>query len=202
MPGITRIHIKSDWSSSNDWRLRLARDHEPIANEIYRAAFSKIGITLDPGEVTINVSRQEAGARYDWAEGIDVILEAGGARMTLQEKFLTYHKSTATFEERKSSGALGAWYYCTAQYYFVGYTRLYWDWRKRQIKTAPVVAFQDWILIDYPGLKRCDAMGSIQWANDKNKHDHRRASFKYAPFDSIPPACVVARRSAEILRSR
>lgn len=190
MPGITRINIMSDWQS---WRLDLARAHEQQANAIYRRAFSQIGITIAQGDETISVTKQEAVSRYDWSEGIDVILSSNNGRMTLQEKFLTYDYDTVTFEERKTSGELGAWYYCTAQYYFVGYTRRYWDGRARQFYRNPVAEFQAWMLIDLPRLKRLDAMNAVTWQYNINKKDGRRASFRYFPFKSAPGSAVVAR---------
>ena len=193
MPGITRIHIEDPhWNRNNDWRLKLAYDHETLANRLYRWAFSNIGIIIDSEEEVINVGREEAAARYDWAEGIDVILQSGGARMTLQEKFLTFHSSTATFEERKSSGKPGAWYYCTAQYYFVGYTRKYWDTSTRALFKNPIIAFQDWIILDFPAMRRYDAMKLIPFGYNKNRHDHQHASFRFIAFNCIPPPCIIA----------
>lgn len=194
MPGITRIHIQSDWNASNDWRLELARAHEPIANRLYLVEFARLGLDLAPAIETVTVTKQEAAARYDWAEGIDVILRTvSGARMTLQEKFLTFTESTATFEERKTSGAEGAWYYCTAQYYFVGYTRQYWNNRQRHLYAKPVIDFQDWLLLDFPAMRRADAAGRVRWKNNHNEHDGRSATFRYVPFDSVPHSCIVAR---------
>ena len=118
MSGIIRIKIKSDW---HDWRTQLASAHEKIANMIYRSIFP-----LAEGCENVKVTKNDAMARYDWKEGIDMIMQtANGTRMTLQEKYLTFYDSMVTFEDRKTSGEPGAWYYCTAQYYFVGYTRQY-----------------------------------------------------------------------------
>lgn len=184
MLGISRIKIASSW---HDWRVQLAEDHAPIANKIYRAAF-----TLADGEETINVSKEDALARYDWKEGIDVILTTThGTRMTLQEKFLTYWQSTVTFEETKTSGDPGAWYYCTAQYYFIGYTRQYWDFKKRKITDNPIIDFQDYMLIDLPALHRMDDKDLLHWKNDQNHNDRRRASFRYILFEDVPSNCVV-----------
>ena len=176
MAGITRIKIISTW---HDWRTQLAQDLAPAANDI---------------EI-VEVSKEEAIARYDWSEGIDVILTSNtGARSTLQEKFLTYDREfTATFEEKKSNGDLGAWYYCTAQYYFVGYALKYWDWRNRVIINNPIMDFQEWRLLDFPAMRRADTSGAIQWKYDQNTMDGRRASFRYVNFDDIPDNCIIAK---------
>lgn len=184
MSGITRIKIVSSWY---DWRVKLAEDHAIAANKIYRAAF-----TLADGDETVNVTKDEALARYDWKEGIDVILtSASGTRMTLQEKYLTYDESTVTFEETKTNGAAGAWYYCTSQYYFVGYTRHYWDWKKRSILNNPVIDFQDYMLIDLPAVHRMDEAGCITWNYNQNGKDGRRSTFRYVYFNDIPQNCVI-----------
>ena len=187
MFGITRIKIQSNWK---DWRTQLAADHEGVANKIYRKAFH-----LADGYAEIKVTKSEAMARYDWKEGIDVILTTPReTRMTLQEKYLTYWKSTVTFEERKTSGAPGAWYYCTAQYYFVGYTRLYWDYRTRKLSPDPIIDFQDYILLDLAALHRADEAGVVDWEFNENVRDNRRASFRFLSFDKVPSSCVIYRR--------
>lgn len=181
-PGIERIRITSDWK---DWRTDIAEDMAPVADGVYRQVFAGIGLPLHESEQVTCCTKEQARARYDWQEGIDVILSfAGGGRATLQEKFLTYHTSTVTFEEYKTSGEPGAWFYCTAQYYFVGYARKVRD---------GLLLFQDWILLDLPSVRRMDGQQHLPWQNNKNKHDGRRATFRYLHFDHVPAACVVAR---------
>ena len=189
MPGIIRIRILSDW---RDWRTQMAEDLAPAADAIYRKAFDDIGMGLSAGMEVIAVTKEAAMSRYDWREGIDVILELeNGGKMTLQEKFLTYCEDTATFEERKKSGAPGAWYYCTAQYYFVGYARRYWNYIQRKVIEHPILDFQSGILLDFPAIKR--AANEINWKYNKNYHDGRGASFRYVNFDDIPPSCIIYR---------
>ena len=191
MSGITRIKIISSW---NDWRIQLEEAHYEIANKIYRNLMTSIGIPLASGDETINVTKEEAVARYDWKEGIDVLLESSsGHRMTMQAKFLTFYNSTVTFEETKSSGKPGAWYYCTAQYYFVGYTRKYWNYKTRKVVDNPTIDFQDWVMVDFPALRRADATGNIHWEFNKNQHDNRAAEFRFITFDNIPETCIVGR---------
>jgi len=186
MSGITRINIVSNW---NDWRTELARRHSEQADAIYRGVFN-----IADGKQEIKVSKDEAMARYDWKEGIDVILEMkSGARMTLQEKYLTFDKSTITFEETKTSGEKGAWYYCTAQYYFVGYTREYWDWRNRQTYPNPITAFQDWILIDLPAIHRESERNNIMWKYQVNGKDGRKSTFRYINFLDVPDCCIIGK---------
>jgi len=186
MSGITRIHIQSDW---DDWRTQLAHDHEDVADSIYRSAFN-----LAEGVSVVECTKNEAAGRYDWKEGIDVILRTDkGTRMTLQEKFLTFWQSTATFEERKTNGDLGAWYYCTAQYYFVGYTRKYWDYKRRAVFSNPLIDFQDWVLIDLAAIHREDENNRVAWTFNTNTQDNRRAQFRYIGFDNLPPSSVLSR---------
>lgn len=187
MSGITRIKIKE--SSDLGWRIQLAHAHEYIADEIYQQIFD-----LADGKQDIKVAKNEAMSRYDWKEGIDVILQTkSGTRMTLQEKFLTYYKSTITFEEKKTSGKPGAWYYCTAQYYFIGYTRRYWDYKNRKLFNNPIIEFQDYILVDLAALHRADENAEIYWRYDENGKDNRRAIFRYILFDNVPENCIIAR---------
>ena len=204
--GIERIHIVSDWRS---WRLDMAHALEPAANDIYFSAFADIGLTLLPGVEVIECEKDELAGRYDWQEGIDVILHfQNGQRATLQEKFLTFWPPTATFEEETGSynnRKPGAWYSCTAQYYFVGYARNYKDTKKppeERLKMTP------WVLIDFPGIKRCDAQGLVHWGEAvnpehnplgirQNARDRATASFRYVAFNRIPEQCIVARGGQE-----
>jgi hypothetical protein len=184
--GITRINITSGWY---DWRIKLAEDHRQVANNIYRQVFD-----LAEGETIVDVSKEEALARYDWREGIDIILATQReTRMTLQEKCLTYWRSTITFEETKSNGEPGAWYYCTAQYYFIGYTRQYWDYKLRRIIDSPIIGFQDYIIIDLPRLHREDEADNIRWRYNRNQHDGRLASFRFIHFNDVPNSCIIVR---------
>jgi hypothetical protein len=181
-------------SSWHDWRTQLEDVHHPVALPIYRQAFNNVGIVLADGDDTVEVTKEEAAARYDWQEGIDLIFTTrSGHRMTAQAKFLTYPNSTATFEEKKTSGDAGAWYYCTAQYYFIGYTRKYWDYHTRNVLPDAVCDFQDWIMLDFAALRRADASSGIHWYFRENKFDGRRSTFRYIYFDDIPVSCIVSR---------
>lgn len=183
MPGIVRIHIESDWK---DWRTRMNRDLEPAADELHRNTFLEIGMPLQDGLDIVKCTKKEAEARYDWKEGIDCLLYfKDGTKATMQEKYLDYWMSTATFEETKTNGDPGVWYYCTAQYYFVGYARKY--------KKHNVRAFQDWIYIDYPGIHRLDKTTDLNWRFNTNKNDGRGARFRYLYFDDVPESVVIAR---------
>ena len=188
MNGITRIEIHSNW---NDRRVKQSREMAPSSNELLREIFSKLNMELMDGDTITRCSKEEAAARYDWKEGIDVILRyASGSKLTLQEKGLTYKYSTATFEIEKNSGKPGAWYTCTAQYYLVYYARKY----------PESLDIQDWVLIDFPRLKRMDEQIKLNWySNDNHSLEsvrlNRRAKFKYLYFDDIPDDCIVERKS-------
>jgi len=103
MNGIERIHIKSSWQ---DAYTEIGKNCEPTANALYPGIFSDIGMPLVNDAVSIiECTKEEAVSRYDWKEGIDTILHfANGTKATMQEKFLTYHISTMTFETEKGSG--------------------------------------------------------------------------------------------------
>ena len=131
-------------------------------------------------------SKDEIMGRYDWQEGIDVILHfADGTKGTMQEKFLTYHVSTMTFEIEKSSGKQGAWYYCTAQYYFVGYSKEY---------ESENYNFTDWMLINLPLLHQQDMQKKLSWEYNKNKKHGRGAKFKYLRFYNVPLETILVEK--------
>jgi len=183
MPGITRIQIDSDW---DDEQTKMSKDLAPASDRLLRPIFQALSLPLRPGVETVRCTKGEAIARYDHTEGIDVILRfLHGGKGTLQEKFLTFHESTATFETKRGGGGEGMWDYCTAQYYFVGYARRY--------KTEHLLEFQDWILLDLPALHRADGRENLPWHFNRNmnKKLRRKAPFKYLYFDDIPEDCVL-----------
>jgi hypothetical protein len=185
MPGINRIRIVgSDW---HDHRHDFAQAHEPLSSEIYRQVFPD----LKAGEQMIETTKEDAMARYDHKEGVDVILEfEDGMRMTVQEKILSYpYATTITFEDEKNSGAKGAWYYCTAQLYFTAYSR---RWEKEKI-----IDFQDWILINYTSLRLEHRRQPLPWGFRANGRDGRRSTFRYLNFDQVPLSCIVDRKKTD-----
>ena len=184
MPGITRININEN---TMGWRMDIAREHEPCLNAIYREIFP----TLADGDEVIHVEKDSVMARYDHLEGIDVILSHGeGMKMTLQEKLLTWHEDTVTVELRKNSGKNGAWFYCTAQLYFVGYNRKY-----KAGATNNVLSLDNWILVDFAMLKIETLNRNVPWEVKQNQRDNRRATFQCVHFDHIPKNCVIARKN-------
>lgn len=187
MFGIERIHITESGLGS---RMEMAMEHEGLLNSIYREIFR----TLAPGEIITRVAKESVLSRYDHLEGIDVILTTqDGVRMTLQEKVLTYHRDTLTVELKKNSGKKGAWYYCTAQYYFVGYNRRY----VRDRKNNPI-QFDNWILVDFAMLKWEAINNNVPWNDVKqNQHENRRSTFQHVDFDNIPLNCVLARKTVK-----
>lgn len=181
MVGVTRIHIVDDrW---NDAQVRMSKGPlSHTADGVLRQAFSSLGMSLLPGREEIKCTREEVQGRYDWREGIDVILSfESGNRATVQEKYLTWHENTITFEEQKASRKPGAWYYCTAQYYLVAYAR---KWKRYRVPF-----FQSWILIDYPAIVRASAQG-IEWR--RTRPTWRGTTFRYLYFWEVPKECVIA----------
>jgi len=186
MAGIERIQIISEW---NDWRIKMSRELAPAADTILFQSWADLEMPLKPGVEIVRCTKADAVSRYDWREGVDCILHfADGTKATMQEKYLTFAVSTATFEERKEPHTRpGAWYTCTAQYYWVGYARKYKD------NEPPVCEFQDWILIDFPQLQRLSKTTELPWRHRQNQRDGCLNVFRFLNFDEIPPAVVVAR---------
>jgi hypothetical protein len=177
MNGIERIHITSDWKEP---RLEMSRFFEDASHAVYKNIFASLNMPLLDGVEYLECTKEEAVARYDYQEGVDCILHfIDGTKATLQEKVLEYWESTVTVEERKVSGKPGAWYYCTAQYYFVAYAT---DYYKKRLKT-----FRDWMLVDFPALHRANLNWAIKESNSG------RPPFRCVPFDDIPEKCVISR---------
>lgn len=183
MAGIVRIHIISDW---NNARLKMSRDMELSANDLHFSIWDSLNMPLLDGVEIVECTKQDAAARYDWKEGIDVILQyKNGHRATMQEKYLEYHTSTATFTEHQKYKP-GAWYTSTAQYWWIGYALDYWKGKS--------LAFRDWMLIDFPGLHRLDAKDSLPWHYTNNeKPGYEGISFRWIYFDEVPSSVIVAR---------
>lgn len=184
MIGIERIKIigNEDWKGDYQEKNRKI---EPYANALYPELFSNIKMPLAGSEVgSIECTKEEVMSRYDWQEGIDVILHfADGTKATMQEKFLTYHVSTMTFETEKSSGKKGAWFYCTAQYYFVGYAKNYY---------SDDPDFTDWMLINLPLLHQIDMQTVLPWEGNANSKHGRKAKFKYLKFKNVPSSAILS----------
>lgn len=183
MPGIIRIHITNDFY--NDEQTRLSEIGEPISNSIYRATLEYLQMPLISGQEIIQCSKDEALARYDWSEGIDVILSCeDGSRITMQEKFLdppSEWRPTVTIELYKASGKPGAWNYCTAQWYFVG--------NFNDDKTA----FEDWVIINLPALRIAHAQRRIPHQVQQPRNPRRGGPFLYWFFRQLPQDVVVTR---------
>ena len=182
--GIDRIHIVSDWKHPY---LDKAKNLEPGADEIYRMMWGVVNMPLTDDTVNyIDCSKEDAQARYDWSEGIDIIFHhKNGTRSTGQEKLLDYWEDTLTFEtEKGKTGKPGAWYYCTSQYWFVGYATDY---------AGGDYSLRSGMMVDFPCLKRLDAIGKLDWWYDKNGDLGSRNKFKYLRFRDVPPECIVWR---------
>lgn len=178
MSGITRIQITQETNYLKS-RVAISRAHEPVLNELYRSIFP----TLQSGDEILTVDKQDTKARYDFQEGIDLILTTSdGLRLTVQEKLLTQSFRTVTFEERKGSGAPGGWYYGTSQLYMVAYNIFYPD----------SIEVQSWMLMDFAALKVADITQTLPWKHRNNKNDGRTEDFRYLNFQDVPESCIVA----------
>jgi hypothetical protein len=191
MKGIERILIKSTW---NNERLKMSRELATEADLIYFDLFANIGMPLIDGATTTTCTKDEAKSRYDYQEGIDVILRfENGHKATLQEKFMDYWQSTLTFTECQKNNVPGSWYTCTAQYWFAGYVSGYWKYGIRK--------FNDWMLVDYPLLHRLDATTKLFWVfKTNNNPSYEGIDFRYLHFDDVPESVIVARREGTLRR--
>jgi len=182
MAGIERIHIQSDWGNKEQ-RCKESQDLEPTADEIYRNLFANISMPLEEGEVIHECTKDDAISKYDWKDGIDLLLHTKtGHTLTIQEKLLKKIYSTATFTEKQGAKP-GNWYTSIAHYWFVGYAYNY-----------PDISFDQWILIDLPCLKRLDHQLHLNWEFRPNKKPgYEHIWFRYIEFDDIPSDAVIAR---------
>jgi hypothetical protein len=179
MSGITRINITSDKPSDNlGYRGKISTNHIISINKIYREIFD-----LEDGEEIINVEKKSMYSNMDIYQGIDVILKDKIGRVfTLQEKMLTYNGlSTVTYEKYKSSGKPGAYFYCTANYYFVAYNKNY-------NPNNNYYEIDEYILLDNNSLRLDD---NINWIAKQNKGD-RKSIFIYCEFVKIPKKHIIS----------
>jgi hypothetical protein len=175
MPGIERIKI-TEFSSYLNERSAKAESCNKVIDDIYKQC-----LPLQSGSQYKYACKADIGAMYDMIEGIDVILTlADGSKITLQEKVLFTTFRTATFETKKGSGSQGAWFYCTAQLYFVGYVSQ---------DTGLVTSY---VLIDLARLKIEHNRNALKWQYRKNNKDGRKEEFMYIMFDDIPNSCIIS----------
>lgn len=185
MAGITRFDF-GEWDGRGSYRKDDSLAHESLVNGIYRECFRGLGLPLEPGEGMMKGKYAEFLDRH---LGIDVVLRTeAGPIVTLQEKVLFVDRSrlpggapTLTVEVMNDpdSGVKGDWYSLAAQYYFVAYD---YGYRGDRVPTL-----HDWILVDWPALLRSHAV----WVDRENGRDGASASFRYLPFSSVPPACII-----------
>ena len=182
--GITRFNITDEVKGEGAWRFEESKKRWPVANTLYRQIFTKLGMPLMPDEETIDCTKKEFEAGYDYQLGIDVILRPiNGGESTLQEKFLYTHYNTVTIEHCQDWLTLplepGDWFKLKANYYFVGYD------------PTGCLQFDPWVFLDWPRLQRATAQGRIKWRLRGDYTDRARASFMYVKIDELPTdVCV------------
>lgn len=166
------------------YRATESRTLQPTANAIYRTALASQGLDLLPGDTEQDCALTEFAAGYDAQLGIDVLLNfSSGLQSTMQEKFLTtgdrYSTITVEYYQNWRTEEPGDWFKLRVDYYFVGYHQ------------RGATAFDKWILLDWPAVKRATSRNLIPWQENKNTRDGARASFRYANFWDIPKDCVI-----------
>ena len=172
--GIERIQIQDNSDFLHERLIRSAQYYEQV-DSIYREI-----LQLHEGSIFTNVSKDYIKCRYDAVEGIDIILTLlDGSRLTLQEKLLFQGYYTATFETKKHSGKLGAWYNCTSQLYFCA-----------EIENEIIVAY---VLLDLLQVKLLSCQNKINWKYNKGGQ-RSGEEFKYVKFIDIPKDCIIARK--------
>lgn len=181
--GITRINITGTPVGQGAYRFRQSQERQPAANDLYRQIFTSIGMTLLPGDATMDVNLEDHEAGYDRFLGIDVILTfADGQEATLQEKFLftTYKTVTVEYMQNPLANEFGDWFKMKCDYYFVGYDR------------TNAKGFQEYILLNWPMVKSLSQQRQIPWSLKGNGRDGARANFRYANFWDFPSECVMS----------
>ncbi len=147
----------------------------PEANDIYREIFPLI----NPIEKEDRVDVLSRNAKRDLIEGIDVVLNLrDGKKVSVQEKFLTYHKDTLTVQVQGYNGKRGTWYTCSANFYLVAYAKAW--------PTDP--ALRSWILVDRQLLA---GQSNLPWKRKANQKDGQ-VEFDYLQFDEVPADCIYA----------
>jgi hypothetical protein len=185
MAGIERVHILQGFPKG-DGRDKKSLAMEPTANGTYFEMFAKLGLPLQDGvHVEECDTVKDLEARYDYIDGIDCFLNfKNGHRASIQEKFLFTKYKTVTFTDTNKMGYPGSFYTCISQYYFVGYAKDY----------PADKSFRDYILVDFPGLLRWDAMNNLKWGNNANTANGlKRINFRYLHYDNIPSHLVIYR---------
>lgn len=171
MAGIERIEIIGTSNYLKE-RKQIGDDAIPDLNSLYRNI-----LPLADDDIITECTKDQAKSRYDYIEGIDVILTLKDrSRITLQEKVLTTDFSTVTFEERKANGDLGGWYYTTAQLYMCAY--------RIDNKIAR------YCLIDLLKLKLASNTIDLKWHYQNNIN--RAETFRYIYFKDIPNDCIIS----------
>jgi hypothetical protein len=172
--GIERIQINCNSDFLHERLLKSAQYYEQL-DSIYREI-----LPLHDGSIITDVTKDDIKGRYDAVEGIDIILTLlDGSRLTLQEKLLFKGFYTVTFETKKHSGKLGAWYYCTSQLYFCA-----------EIQDDIIVAY---VLLDLLRVKLLSNGARINWRYNRGSH-RSNEEFKYVNFKDIPEECIIARK--------
>ncbi len=170
MAGIERIEIIGTSNYLKE-RKQIADDAIPDLNNIYRNVFE-----LDDNDIVTKCTKDQVKSRYDYIEGIDVILTLKDkSRITLQEKVLTTDYSTVTFEQKKADGKLGGWYYTTAQLYMCAY--------RIDNKIAR------YCIIDLVRLKLASNSIGLKWHYQDNIY--RPETFRFINFKDIPDDCII-----------
>ncbi len=183
MVGITRFNITDKVKGRGAWRFEESRKRWSAADTLYRQIFAELQMPLMPGEETINCTKKEFEAGYDYQLGIDVILRpVNGGESTMQEKFLFTDFDTVTVEHCQDwlTRESGDFYKLKSQYYFVGYD------------AEGHLRFDPWILLDWPRLQRATAQYRVPWQLRGGLKDGARASFMYVKFGKLPPEVIVA----------
>jgi len=188
--GVIYIRITDE---KTDARFKLSEACNKFTDPILRKLFKDAGMELSPGSYFQDCKKEDLIGRYDLVEGIDMILKfKDGTKGTLQQKTLYTTFSTATFEEKKNSGKLGAWYYCTAQYYFVIYTVESDTTLRTQLKDGVLnPTIREAVLLNLAEFHKLSLNDKIIWDNNTNQNEGRHNPFRYTRIKDIPPSCII-----------
>ena len=189
-----------------DDQYRVAEACNAHTEPVLRNLFIDSGMPLKDGVNIIRCTPEDLIGRYDLKEGIDmVVFTEDGSRHTLQQKTLHTRFSTCTFEETKIQlvegnyvSLKGAWYYCTAQFYYVVYTHETQEELRNALRNNKFNAsIREAALFNLPKVHEHSNNGKINWVF-KDNSKYRYNSFRYFNIEDAPEDCLLARYVDEV----
>lgn len=188
MAGIKRFIITDELKGRGAYRFEKSRKLQLVANNLYREIFKRMKADLAEGYEEVRCTKAQFQAGYDYALGIDVILQTHtNQSFTMQEKFLftTFDTITVEYMQDWKREVPGDWFNMKCQLYFTGY-----DYRG-------IGVFDTWCLADWPRIQLATTQKRIPWAIRPNKFDGCRSNFQYVNISALPQDVVIDRKISQ-----